>query len=67
MQNTANGIALKTKDDMLRLDAMVMTVQLGIRKLLVSLQASPSSSLLHPASALRYWPSDPDSQTGPDV
>ena len=39
MQNTANGIALKTKDDMLRLDAMVMTVQLGIRKLLVSLQA----------------------------
>ncbi|CAK0782676.1 hypothetical protein CVIRNUC_005871 [Coccomyxa viridis] len=33
-QNTANGISLKTKDDMLRLDAMVMTVQLGIRKLL---------------------------------
>lgn len=36
LQNSANGIALKTKDDMLRLDAMVMTVQLGIRKLLVS-------------------------------
>ena len=34
LQNTANGISLKTKDDMLRLDAMVMTVQLGIRKLL---------------------------------
>ena len=37
LQNSANGIALKTKDDMLRLDAMVMTVQLGIRKLLARL------------------------------
>ncbi len=34
-QNAANGIALRTKDDMLRLDSMVMTVQLSIRKLLV--------------------------------
>ena len=33
-QNAANGIALRTRDDMLRLDAMIMTVQLGIRKLL---------------------------------
>ncbi|EIE20310.1 hypothetical protein COCSUDRAFT_67575 [Coccomyxa subellipsoidea C-169] len=33
-QNAANGIALRTKDDMLRLDSMVMTVQLSIRKLL---------------------------------
>lgn len=46
MQNTANGIALKTKDAMLRLDAMVMTVQLGIRKLLASSEAS-STSLTH--------------------
>lgn len=34
-QNAANGIALRTKDDMLRLDAMIMSVQLSIRKLLV--------------------------------
>ncbi|KAK9903985.1 hypothetical protein WJX75_001909 [Coccomyxa subellipsoidea] len=33
-QNAANGIALRTKDDMLRLDSMVMNVQLSIRKLL---------------------------------
>ena len=33
-QNAANGIALRTRDDMLRLDAMIMSVQLGIRKLL---------------------------------
>ncbi|CAL8470852.1 g10394 [Coccomyxa elongata] len=33
-QNAANGIALRTKDDMLRLDSMVMSVQLSIRKLL---------------------------------
>ena len=34
VQNSANGIALRTRDDMLRLDSMIMTVQLGIRKLL---------------------------------
>lgn len=39
-QNAANGIALRTKDDMLRLDSMVMSVQLSIRKLLV--RALPS-------------------------
>ena len=44
-QNAANGIALKTKDDMLRLDSMVMTVQLSIRKLLVR------APLAHPIAA----------------
>ena len=34
VQNAANGIALRTRDDMLRLDSMIMSVQLGIRKLL---------------------------------
>lgn len=32
--NLSNGIALKSQSDMLRLDAMVMAVQLNIRKLL---------------------------------
>lgn len=32
--NLTNGIALKSQSDMLRLDALVMAVQLNIRKLL---------------------------------
>jgi hypothetical protein len=46
-QNAANGIALRTRDDMLRLDAMIMTVQLGIRKLLEV--ALPCDTLNHAA------------------
>ena len=65
MQNTANGIALKTKDDMLRLDAMVMTVQLGIRKLLVSLHITSTVISLEPA--LQHWQPTLDLQTIPNV
>lgn len=45
-QNAANGIALRTKDDMLRLDSMVMNVQLSIRKLLVRARLPSSRSIL---------------------
>jgi len=37
----SNGIALKSQSDMLRLDAMVMTVQLNIRKLLEASNPPP--------------------------
>ena len=32
--DVTNGLALKSQSDMLRLDALIMTVQLNIRKLL---------------------------------
>ena len=44
-QNSANGIALRTRDDMLRLDSMIMTVQLGIRKLLEVQSVPPHSRM----------------------
>ncbi len=39
--DAANGIALRTKRDMLRLDALIMTVQLNLRKLLQVRPALP--------------------------
>jgi len=41
--DAANGIALRTKRDMLRLDALIMTVQLNIRRLLEARRPPPRS------------------------